>query len=82
MGSPKIVGPRDGIAGFLGTIGVRFMIGGSEAGDRFSLVEHPMSAHTLAAPLHKHMREDEYSYVLAGTSDRWASRRAEGTEGR
>ena len=62
----KLVGPRDGKAGFLGSIGVRFMIDGAEAGDRFSLVEHPMSARALAAPLHRHTREDEYSYVLEG----------------
>jgi len=62
----KVVGPRDGRAGFLGSIGVRFMIDGEEAGGGFSLVEHPMSAHALAAPLHRHTREDEYSYVLEG----------------
>jgi len=42
------------------------MIDGEEAGERFSLVEHPMSAHALAAPLHRHTREDEYSYVVQG----------------
>jgi hypothetical protein len=26
-----------------------------------------MSAHALAAPLHKHAREDEYSYILEGS---------------
>jgi quercetin dioxygenase-like cupin family protein len=62
----KVVGPRDGRAGFLGSIGVRFMIDGEEAGDRFSLVEHPLSARALAAPLHRHSREDEYSYVVEG----------------
>jgi quercetin dioxygenase-like cupin family protein len=62
----KVVGPRDGKAGFLGSIGVRFMIDGDEAGQRFSVVEHPMSARALAAPLHRHTREDEYSYVVAG----------------
>jgi quercetin dioxygenase-like cupin family protein len=62
----KVVGPRDGKAGFLGSIGVRFMIDGAEAEERFSLVEHPMSARALAAPLHRHNREDEYSYVLEG----------------
>lgn len=62
----KVVGPRDGKLGFLGSIGVRFMIDGGEAGERFSLVEHPMSAHALAAPLHRHSREDEYSYVVRG----------------
>jgi mannose-6-phosphate isomerase-like protein (cupin superfamily) len=62
----KIVGPTDAQEGFLGSIGVRFMIDGSEAEERFSLVEHPMSARALAAPLHRHAREDEYSYVLQG----------------
>ena len=62
--APKIVGPKDGKAGFLGSIGVRFMIDGVEAADRFSLVEHPMAPRALAAPLHRHTREDEYSYVV------------------
>src|ERR1700758_2364145 len=62
----KVVGAADGAAGFLGSIGVRFMIAGAEAGERFSLVEHPMSARALAAPLHRHTREDEFSYVLEG----------------
>jgi mannose-6-phosphate isomerase-like protein (cupin superfamily) len=63
---PKIVGPSDGTLGFLGSIGVRFMIDGDETDRGFSLVEHPMSPRALAAPLHKHNREDEYSYVLEG----------------
>ena len=63
---PRVVGPNDGKAGFLGSIGVRFMIDGGEADNRFSLVEHPMSARALAAPMHRHAREDEYSYVLHG----------------
>jgi mannose-6-phosphate isomerase-like protein (cupin superfamily) len=62
----KVVGPSDAAEGFLGSIGVRFMIDGSEAEERFSLVEHPMSPRALAAPLHRHTREDEYSYILEG----------------
>lgn len=62
----KVVGPRDGKAGFLGSIGVRFMIDGDEARGGFSLIEHPMSPRALAAPMHRHAREDEYSYVLEG----------------
>jgi mannose-6-phosphate isomerase-like protein (cupin superfamily) len=61
-----IVGSDDGKEGFLGSIGVRFMIDGAGAGERFSLVEHPMSPRALAAPLHLHTREDEYSFVLQG----------------
>jgi mannose-6-phosphate isomerase-like protein (cupin superfamily) len=62
----KIVGPTDGKAGSLGSIGVRFMIGGGESGGGFSLVEHPMPPRALAAPMHRHSREDEYSFVLEG----------------
>ena len=63
---PKLIGPEDAKEGFLGSIGVRFMIDGEETGQGFSLVEHPMSPRALAAPLHLHTREDEYSYVLEG----------------
>jgi mannose-6-phosphate isomerase-like protein (cupin superfamily) len=62
----RVLGPKDGKAGALGSIGVRFMIGGDESGGGFSLVEHPMAPHALAAPLHRHSREDEYSFVLEG----------------
>jgi quercetin dioxygenase-like cupin family protein len=62
----KVLGPQDGKAGMLGSIGVRFMIGGDESGGGFSLVEHPMPPRRLAAPMHRHANEDEYSYVLEG----------------
>ena len=66
MGMVKIVGPKDGKAGNLGGIGVRFMVEGAESGGSFALVEHPMAPRALAAPMHRHSREDEYSYVLQG----------------
>ena len=66
IASPRIVGPDDGEDGFLGSIGARFLIDGVDTGERFSLVEHPMSPRALAAPLHLHTREDEYSLVLEG----------------
>jgi mannose-6-phosphate isomerase-like protein (cupin superfamily) len=62
----KVVGSADGNTGFLGSIGVRFMLDGAEAGDRFSLIEHPMAPRALAAPLHRHHNEDEYSFVIEG----------------
>ena len=62
----KIVVPDNGREGFLGSIGVRFMVDGPDTAERFSLVEHPMSPRALAAPLHRHTREDEYSYILEG----------------
>ena len=64
--APRVLGPRDGRAVELASIGVRFMVGGHDSGGGFSLVEHPMPPRALAAPLHKHSREDEYSFVLEG----------------
>jgi mannose-6-phosphate isomerase-like protein (cupin superfamily) len=61
-----VLGPNDGKAGFLGSIGVRFMLDGARSGGGVALVEHPMSPWALAAPLHRHNREDEYSYVVEG----------------
>src|SRR5262245_50320667 len=64
--SPTIIGPADGESVTLQTVGVRFMIPGSDTGARLSLVEHPIPPRALAAPLHRHNREDEYSFVLEG----------------
>jgi mannose-6-phosphate isomerase-like protein (cupin superfamily) len=61
-----VIGPRDGKTGSLGSIGVRLMVDGAASGGGFALVEHPMPPRALAAPLHRHAHEDEYSYVLEG----------------
>ena len=50
-----------------GGLGVIWKIDGSITGERFSIVHHPMAPHALAAPLHRHHNEDEYSYVIRGT---------------
>jgi mannose-6-phosphate isomerase-like protein (cupin superfamily) len=63
---PRIIRPGDGKSFDLGSIGVRFMTWTEETEGGFSLVEHPMPPRRLAAPLHKHSREDEYSFVLEG----------------
>jgi mannose-6-phosphate isomerase-like protein (cupin superfamily) len=65
-GGPHVVGPGDGKVVDLGSLGVRFMVWSEESGGGFSLVEHPIPPRTLAAPLHRHANEDEYSYVLEG----------------
>jgi mannose-6-phosphate isomerase-like protein (cupin superfamily) len=63
---PRIIGPSDGKAVDLRAVGVRFLIWSEESGGGVSLVEHPIPPRTLVAPLHRHAREDEYSYVLEG----------------
>jgi mannose-6-phosphate isomerase-like protein (cupin superfamily) len=50
-----------------GGFGVDWKIDARETGRQFSVVHHPMAPHALAAPLHRHSREDEYSYVIEGT---------------
>jgi mannose-6-phosphate isomerase-like protein (cupin superfamily) len=63
---PRIVGPGDGKAVDLQSVGVRFMAWTEETGGGFSLVEHPIPPKTLVAPVHRHSREDEYSFVIEG----------------
>jgi quercetin dioxygenase-like cupin family protein len=62
----KVVAAGHGKTGHLGGLGIRFMVPGIDSGGGFSLVEHPLAPRALAAPLHRHSREDEYSYVLRG----------------
>jgi mannose-6-phosphate isomerase-like protein (cupin superfamily) len=64
--APRMLGPDDGEKVYLLALGVRFMIDGDATGGAFSLVEHPLPARALGAPLHTHRNEDEYSYVLEG----------------
>lgn len=50
-----------------GGLGVHWKIEGPMTGRAFAVVHHPMAPRALAAPLHRHRNEDEYSYVLTGT---------------
>jgi mannose-6-phosphate isomerase-like protein (cupin superfamily) len=63
---PRLIGPDEGKSIDLGSLGVRFMAWTEETGGGFSLVEHPIPPRMLVAPLHRHSREDEYSFVLEG----------------
>jgi mannose-6-phosphate isomerase-like protein (cupin superfamily) len=54
------------IIGAINIVRDRFMINGHEYDGHFALVEHLMPPRTLAAPLHRHTKEDEFSYVLEG----------------
>jgi mannose-6-phosphate isomerase-like protein (cupin superfamily) len=63
---PRKLGPHDGKFVDLEAVGVRFLAWTEETGGGCSIVEHPIPPRTLVAPLHKHSREDEYSFVLEG----------------
>jgi mannose-6-phosphate isomerase-like protein (cupin superfamily) len=64
--TPTLLPPAGGEAFDFGGFGARWKIDGSQTGGRFAVVHHPIAARTLAAPLHRHHREDEYSYVVTG----------------
>jgi quercetin dioxygenase-like cupin family protein len=44
----------------------RYLIDSADTDGRFALIEHKIPPRALAAPMHTHEREDEYSYVLSG----------------
>jgi mannose-6-phosphate isomerase-like protein (cupin superfamily) len=50
----------------LGQLGAKLSVSTDENEAGVSVVEHTLAPHSLAAPLHRHSREDEISYVLAG----------------
>src|SRR3712207_1651555 len=61
-----VLSPDEGETVWLRKLGIRFMIKGEETQGNFALVEHPIGPRALAAPMHTHEREDEYTYVLEG----------------
>ncbi len=65
LGNPVVRAPET-ITGELGVVGARYIMDGVPSSGRFSLVEHPIVPRGLAAPMHLHTREDEYSFVLQG----------------
>ena len=62
----RVLSADEGETVWLRKLGIRFMIGGEETQDNFALVEHPIGPRALAAPMHTHKHEDEYTYVLEG----------------
>jgi mannose-6-phosphate isomerase-like protein (cupin superfamily) len=66
IGAARVLGHDEGKTGRLGSIGVRFLVDAAQSRGGVSVVEHPMPPRKLAAPLHRHSREDEYSFVLEG----------------
>lgn len=59
-GDGEVTGSEDGCTD-------RYMIDGQHSGGRFALVEHTIAPGALAAPMHMHTKEDEFTFVLEGT---------------
>jgi mannose-6-phosphate isomerase-like protein (cupin superfamily) len=50
----------------MGSVGTVYKIPGAITDGRLAVVEHTLRPRYLAAPVHRHSREDEISIVLAG----------------
>jgi len=62
----RVVRPPDGDRSSLSGVEDRFMIDGDDTESRFALVEHRFGPRALAAPMHRHSREDEYTFIVEG----------------
>jgi mannose-6-phosphate isomerase-like protein (cupin superfamily) len=67
LSSPLLISSEAGETFATSRLGIHWKIDGLQTGSRFSVVHHQLPPRKLAAPLHRHHREDEHSYVLTGT---------------
>lgn len=67
LGMIRMLGPSEGEhVGRPGVLHDRFLVNGTETEGRFAVVEHLLPPRAIAAPLHRHHHEDEYSFILEG----------------
>jgi mannose-6-phosphate isomerase-like protein (cupin superfamily) len=64
---PFVVKPGEGLDAPLARLGTVHKVSAFVTEGRLSIVEHTLPPKALAAPLHRHSREDELSVVLEGT---------------
>ena len=55
----EILGPEAGVRD-------RFLVDSAHTGGRLAVVEHLLAPRSIAAPVHRHTKEDEFSFVLEG----------------
>jgi mannose-6-phosphate isomerase-like protein (cupin superfamily) len=60
------IGSTDGERADFPGLGNRFVLRGADTSGQFALIEHTIPPRGLAAPMHVHEHEDEYSFVLSG----------------
>lgn len=64
--APTLLKTTDGNLFDFGGLGVHWKLDGALSQGRFAVVHHPLAPRALAAPLHYHHNEDEYSFVIKG----------------
>lgn len=62
----QVISPADCDTASLGATTDQFFVDGGATQGRVSLVGHVIAPRSLAAPMHKHSREDEFSFILSG----------------
>ncbi len=63
---PRVLGPAQGLILGAPEATDRFLLDSAETAGRIAVVEHTIAPGVLAAPVHRHELEDEYSFVLEG----------------
>lgn len=66
LARPFVVAPGQGADLPLDRLGTIHKVAGSDTAGLLAIVEHTLPPGALAAPLHRHSREDELSIVLEG----------------
>jgi hypothetical protein len=61
MKSMKTIAPDQGERADFPGVGAGYLLRDEDTDGQFALIEHTIPPRTLAAPMHVHEREDEYS---------------------
>ena len=64
--TPHTIGPDEGERADFPRLGSRYLLRPEQTGGAFGLIEHTIPPRALAATMHVHEREDEFSFVLSG----------------
>jgi mannose-6-phosphate isomerase-like protein (cupin superfamily) len=62
----RVIRPDDCDTATLGATTDQFFIDGESTQGRVTLVGHVIAPRSLAAPMHLHEREDEFSFIMSG----------------
>ena len=62
----RVIRPQDCDTASLGATTNQFFIDSESTQGRVSLVGHVIAPRSLAAPMHLHEREDEFSFIMSG----------------
>lgn len=64
----RILHPRDSLTlGPINGVRDRFLVDSKSWDGNLAVVEHLLAPHSIAAPLHRHTREDEFSFIIEGS---------------